>query len=91
MPARFVLTLTQEQERELTYARDHHTLAYVRVKAAAILKVAHGASIDWVAAHGLLKPVAWDTVKTWIVRYQQEGRVGLRVQVGRGRKPAFFP
>lgn len=91
MVAAFVLQLSEPQCQELTRARDHHRVPYVRVKAAAILKVAGGASINHVAAHGLLKPVAWDTVKDWITCYQQEGLDGLRVQAGRGRKPAFSP
>ena len=38
------VVLTPEQERELIWARDHHQKAYLRTKAAAILKVARGAS-----------------------------------------------
>ena len=91
MPARHVVSLSPGQVQELTQARDHHPLPYVRVKAAAILKVAQGASIRWVATQGLLKPVRWETVKEWILRYQQDGLEGLQVQAGRGRKPAFSP
>lgn len=91
MPAAYRLELSAQQVQALTWARDHHPKAYVRVKAAAILKVWQGASIRWVAAHGLLKPVRWEAVKDWITRYLAEGIEGLLVQKGRGRKPAFSP
>ncbi len=71
--------------------RDHHPKASVRVKAAGILKVWHGASRRQVAKSGLLKPVRRETVQAWIVRYQHDGVAGLLVQSGRGRKPAFSP
>ncbi len=38
------VVLSPEQERELIWTRDHHQKAYIRTKAAAILKVARGAS-----------------------------------------------
>ncbi len=37
MPAAYQLTLRGEQLEELTQARDHHPLPYVRMKAAALL------------------------------------------------------
>ena len=40
MPARYQLVLSEEQVKELTWTRDHHAVAYLRVKAAALLKVA---------------------------------------------------
>jgi hypothetical protein len=85
------LELSVEQEQELRWARDHHPKAYVRSKCAGILKVAAGASMRQVAATGLLKPVAEETVSEWIERYQGEGLAGLLVHTGRGRKPAFSP
>lgn len=91
MPARYALVLSEEQIKELTRTRDHHPVAYLRVKAAALLKVACGEAISHVATHGLLKPVDRHTIKDWITRYQQEGLAGLKVQIGRGRKPVFSP
>jgi transposase len=85
------VVLTHQQTQELCYARDHHPKSYVRVKAAGILKVASGLSMREVALHGLLKPVAEETVRRWIDRYLREGIEGLLVKQGRGRKPAFFP
>jgi transposase len=83
--------LSAEQQRELEEVRDHHAKPYMRVKAAAILKVAAGQSRRQVAQHGLLKPVVEETVSHWLKRYQEQGLAGLRVQSGRGRKPAFSP
>jgi len=91
MAQAFELVLSKEQERELRWARDHHGKSYIRVKTAAILKVASGFSIAQVARTGLLKPVAEETISHWIERYLTEGLDGLLVRVGRGRKPAFSP
>lgn len=85
------VVLTPEQERELTWARDHHQKAYVRTKTAAILKVAAGQSLRQVATHGLLRAVKEEFVSHWIDRYESEGLAGLLVRTGRGRKPAFSP
>ena len=87
----FSVTLSPAQVQELEQVRDHHALAYVRIKAAGILKVRQGQSLRHVAMNGLLKPVRRETVKAWIVRYQHDGVAGLLVQPGRGRKPAFSP
>jgi transposase len=91
MPARYQLVLSEQQRQELTWVRDHHAVAYMRVKAAALLKVADGQSISQVARSGLLKPVDRHTLKDWIVRYLHEGLDGWKVQAGRGRKPVFSP
>jgi transposase len=85
------VSLTTQQEQELTWARDHHEKSSVRVKAAALLKVASGWSIRQVARVGLLKAVRQETVSEWIQRYLAEGLDGLLVRPGRGRKPAFSP
>lgn len=89
MPKARQVILSKEQKQELMQARDHHAKAYVRVKAAAILKVAAGQSVRQVAAHGLLKAVKEEVVGGWIDRYLDEGLPGLLVRKGRGRKPAF--
>ena len=91
MPARYQLVLSEKQVQELTWTRDHHAVAHLRVKAAALLKVSHGEAISHVARSGLLKPVDRHTIKEWILRYQQDGLSGWKVQAGRGRKPAFSP
>lgn len=88
---RRILTLNRAQSRELVALRDHHAKAYVREQAAAILKVAAGASRRQVARWGLHKPRRPATVGAWVRRYQQQGASGLLVQAGRGRPPAFSP
>ncbi len=91
MAQSFSVVFLPAQVQELEQVRDHHPLAYVRVKAAGILKVQQGQSLRQVAKSGVLKPVRRETVKAWVVRYQHEGIAGLLVQPGRGRKPAFSP
>lgn len=83
--------LTEQQRGELMWVRAHHLKAYMRIRAAAILKVAAGESMSQVAHHGLLKRMRHETVSEWITRYEDEGLAGLSIQPGRGRKPVFSP
>jgi transposase len=85
------LQLTNAERQELEYLRDHASRPYLRERAAALLKIAAGASGRQVALHGLLKPRACDTVYAWVRRYRTHGIAGLQIQPGRGRKPAFSP
>jgi hypothetical protein len=91
MPRAYQLQLNAQQLSELHDIRDHHEKPYVRERAAAILKVGSGQSINQVALHGLLKPYEPEVVSEWIRRYLAEGSNGLLIRQGRGRKPAFFP
>jgi hypothetical protein len=92
MPKRLEMSLSEDQRTELQEARDHHPKAYMREKAAAILKIAEERlpALE-VAAHRLLKRRDDNTVRSWLTRYLQAGLTGLLVQPGRGRKPAFSP
>ena len=83
--------LNAEQRQELEELRDKGKKAYVRERAAAILKIANGASPHSVARHGLLKVRDPDSVYGWLHRYQAEGVPGLYIREGRGRKAAFSP
>jgi transposase len=85
------LTLSEAQVAELQALRDHAARPYLRERAAALLKIAGGASATAVAQHGLLRRRGLHTVLTWLKRYRAEGRAGLTIRPGRGRKPAFFP
>ena len=85
------LELKAEQRAELEDMRDHARLAYLRERAAALLKIADGMPPLEVAAHGLLRQRDSDTIYTWLGRYRKEGLIGLRIRKGRGRKPAFSP
>lgn len=91
MPKHRTLTLSQQQRQELTQQRDHAKEAYLRERCAAVLKVADGAKASHVAGFLLLKPHKPDTIYDWLDRYEQQGIEGLKIQEGRGRKPAFSP
>jgi hypothetical protein len=91
MPRRTTLTLTPRQRRRLIRWRNRHPKAYLREKAAALLKIADGWSIDEVARFGLLRKRSRNSVASWLRRYRVRGLAGLKVRHGRGRKPAFSP
>jgi len=81
--------LTTAERAELTRLRDSAPQAYLRERAAALLKIADGLSAAQVARHGLLRPRKPDTVYTWMDRFVDAGIAGLQMHSGRGRKPAF--
>jgi transposase len=91
MAETLTIELTAEQRLELEKVRDHHEKAYIRERAAAVLKIADGMSGRQVALQGLLKERDPDSIYSWFHRYQAEGVTGLQNQSGRGRKPAFSP
>jgi transposase len=91
MPAPLEINLTPAEREELETMRDTHTKAYLRERAAAILKIAEGMSGLQVSQDGLLKPRDPDTIYRWVHRYQQDGIAGLAIRSGRGRKPAYEP
>jgi transposase len=86
-----VIELSQEQQQELEQVRDKAPKAYMRERAAALLKIAEGRTGRQVALKGLLKARQPDTIYRWVARYRAEGVGGLSNRPGRGRKPAFFP
>ena len=88
---RHTLTLTDEQKTALTKMRNNGQPAYLRERAAAILKIGSGMSPHKVALSGLLKKRKPDTVYDWLSRFRKQGIQGLFQKSGRGRKPAFAP
>lgn len=86
-----MLLLTGEQWDELDQLARREPKAYLRERAAALLKIASGEIPAHVARNGLLLPRDPDTIYSWLDRYQAEGVAGLRIRPGRGRKPAFSP
>lgn len=87
MAKRRELVLTEEAKQELIEYRDHHDRPDVREKAAALLKIAEGASAHWVSVYGLLKRRKPDTVYRWLDIYEAEGFDGLiRRQHGGARR-----
>ena len=91
MPVPLHLNLTPAEQEALEKVRDTHPKAYMRERAAAILKIADGMSGLQVSREGLLKARDPDTIYRWVQRYQEAGIAGLEIRVGRGRKPAYFP
>ena len=91
MAKRHTLALTDEQKDALRELRDNGKPAYLRERAAAMLKITAGMSPHKVAMTGLLKKRKPDTVYTWLSRFREHGIPGLFQKSGRGRKPAFAP
>jgi len=91
MPKPLKIELTVEQREELKEVRDHHEIPYMRERASAILKIADGVSGRETALHRLVRPHWQDTIYEWVKRYRAKGVEGLKIKVGRGRKPAFSP
>ena len=89
MTRAFALTTTERQTLE--ELRDHGPKAYLRERAAALLKVDAGMSPARVARAGLLRPRKPDTVYAWLDRFIEHGLAGLYILSGRGRKPTFSP
>lgn len=90
MPRR-TLTLTSDERAALEALRDHGDRAYLRERAAALLKIADGTPAAQVARSGLLRRRRCETLYTWLDRFAAEGVQGLLMRPGRGRKPAFSP
>ena len=91
MPVPYQLRLSEAQQRELLQTRDRAHQPYLRERAAVLLKIASGRSIQEAARCGGLKPHHSDTICAWVHRYEQAGLSGLQIRAGRGRKPAFSP
>jgi hypothetical protein len=91
MPKRIKVELSEEQREELERVCRRNGKAYLRERASAVLKVAQGQSMNWVAEKGLLQRHEPETIKGWISRYLEQGLKGWQVRAGRGRKPAFSP
>ena len=91
MPKLITICLTREQQDQLEQIRDTDKRAYMRERAAAMLKIAEGTSPRQVALNGLFRPRQPDTVYEWVNRYLEKGIAGLVIKSGRGRKPAYSP
>ena len=82
------LELSPTQRAELEQTRAHDRRAYLRERAAALLKIADGQSVRAVALAGLLRRRKPDTVYLWLNRYQADGLPGL---LHHARRPRGFP
>lgn len=76
---------------ELIDAVKSHPKPYLRERASAVIQVYEGRSATEVAKNGLLIQRHPQTVRSWIHSYNEEGFEGLKINEGRGRKPAFSP
>ncbi len=83
------LELSETDHQKLVELRDKGKPAYLRERAAALLKINEGLSPHKVARKALLKERDPDTVYTWLRRYKENGIQGLFQKPGRGRKPAY--
>lgn len=88
---RRTVCLTDQERAELHELVRSGKPAYLRERAACILKVAEGQVAAHVAAHGLLQERDPDTVYGWLDRFEGKRIAGLKMKSGRGRKPAFPP
>src|SRR5947209_695227 len=84
MVRRRTLDLTADAHEALVDCRDHDPHPQMRERAAALLKIAHGASPHAVAVGGLLRRRKPDTVYTWLDRYETAGLQGLREHLHQG-------
>lgn len=85
------LELREYEETSLLEMRDHHAKPHMQERAAALLKIAEGKSVNWVAQEGLLKERKWETVASWLNGYEEEGLGALYIEDGRGRKAMVEP
>ena len=85
------LKVTERELAELAFLRDHSPKAYIRERAAGLIKIAKGMPAAKVAREGLLREREPDTIYGWMNSFEAEGAPGLEVKPGRGRKPSFPP
>lgn len=78
MPRLRTLSLTAAARAELLAVRDHDPVPAMRERAAALLRIADGATGHAVARQGVLKPRDPDTVYAWLAWYEAAGVAGLR-------------
>jgi len=83
-----ILTLDAPTRTTLLRMRDHDPLPYRRERAAAVLKIADGATPTAVARHGLLKVRDHETVNQWVRDFQDRGLASL---THRPSRRAFSP
>ena len=76
--SRRTLELTPEERTQLEQTRDRDPRAYLRERAAALLKIADGQAPYAVARHALLKPRHPETVYTWLNDYQKTRTLRVR-------------
>lgn len=84
---RRTLELTAEERASLEQIRDRDQRAYLRERAAALLKIADGQAPYRVALQGLLKPRHPETVYGWLNHYLATRSVKVRPACRRSFSP----
>jgi hypothetical protein len=90
MPKRLSIELSEEERAQLERWSKNHRKGYLRERARAILRVAAGEPVSKVAQELRIR-IHRTAVSEWVHRFQERRIEGLKIQPGRGRKPAFFP
>lgn len=83
-----ILPLDAPTRSALAHIRDHDPTPYRRERAAALVKIADGATPTAVARTGLLKVRDHETVNQWVRAFQTHGLASL---THRPRRRAFSP
>jgi len=91
MAKALTIKLTKKQRQQLESVRSRHPKAYVRERAAVVLKVAAGTSARGIVNAGFFKVRDHETIAEWAHRFEKDGIKGLLIKTGRGRKPSFSP
>jgi hypothetical protein len=81
------LFLSSSERAELEHIRDHDRRAYLRERAAALLKIADGMGPTVVARQGLLKPRHQETVCLWLNDYEETRTLRPRPATRRAFSP----
>lgn len=81
-----ILKISSAERQALEAVREHDARAYLRERAAALLKIADGWSAHAVAQRGLLRKHKSDTVYGWLTAYQEKSLPGLYQRPRRGGK-----
>lgn len=84
---RRTLTLNEKERTYLEHVRARDPRAYLRERAAALLKIAEGASPHHVARHGLLKVRRPDTIYQWLNDFQATRQLKVRPACRRAFSP----
>lgn len=84
---RRTLTLNEEERTYLEHVRARDPRAYLRERAAGLLKIAAGTSAHEVALHGLLKARQPDTVYQWLDDFLATRQLKVRPACRRAFSP----
>ena len=90
MPKRYKIVLTEEEKQKLEGLVKNPPSPYLRERARAILKVSQGETLQ-ATAEKLRIRVHRNAVSDWVQRFLSDRLAGLKIKVGRGRKPVFSP